>query len=256
MKRFLHYTIISIMATVLLACGGRPEGGDLRYVETPVEVLYNNAMDAFHDRNYFGAGPMFDEVERQHPYSQWARRAMVMAAFTYYLQNQYSQAILTAQRFASLYPGNKQTPYVFYLIAQSYYEQISDVQRDQRITEQAQQAFREIIRRYPESDYARDAVLKIDLIRDNLAGKEMAIGRYYLRRGDFAAAQKRFSNVIKFYQRTTHVLEALHRLVEVYTSLGIISEAQKIAAILYHNYPGDAWYKDSYDLLQSVGGVE
>ncbi len=233
---------------MLTACGGDKEV-ELEYVETPVEVLYHNAIEALEKEDYFRAAPLFDEVERQHPYSAWARRAMVMSSYSYYLQNSYDETILTGKRFLSLYPGNSQAPYVQYLIAQSYYEQISDVSRDQKTTELARAAFIELVRRYPDSDYARDARLKLDLTADNLAGKEMEIGRYYLNRGGYIAAAKRFSNVIKNYQTTSHVPEALHRLVEVYISLGVVAEAQTAAAILGHNYPNNQWYEDSYRLL-------
>jgi outer membrane protein assembly factor BamD len=174
---------------------------------------------------------------------------MVMSAYTYYIQNQYDQAILTARRFVALYPGNEQAPYAYYIIAQSYYEQISDVERDQRNTELAQQALVELIRRYPDSDYARDAVLKLDLTLDHLAGKEMEVGRYYLKSGQYAAAIRRFRNVVENYERTTHVSEALHRLTEIYATLGLLDEAQNAAAILGYNYPNSDWYADSYRIL-------
>ncbi len=248
MFKKLQNTILALLfALPLAACGGSDELID--YVERPVEEIYNAAMDELQDGNYMMAALQFDEVERQHPYSKWARKAMVMAAYTYYVQNQYEQAVLTARRFVSLYPGNSQAPYAYYIIAQSYYEQISDVQRDQRNTELAQQALMEVIRRYPDTDYARDAVLKLDLTRDHLAGKEMTVGRYYQGRGQYAAALRRFRNVIQQYQRTTHTPEALHRLTEIYLTFGIENEAQTSAAILGHNYPDSDWYADSYRLL-------
>lgn len=241
--------LLFIFACVLplAACGGSDDL--LEYVERPVEEIYNEAMDELQDGNYMMAALQFDEVERQHPYSKWARKAMIMAAYTYYIQNQYEQAILTARRFVSLYPGNAQAPYAYYVIAQSYYEQISDVQRDQRNTELARQALLEVIRRFPDSDYARDAILKLDLTNDHLAGKEMTVGRYYLDRGQYAAALRRFRNVVENYQRTTHIPEALHRLTEVYLTLGIEQEAQTSAAILGYNYPDSQWYADSYRIL-------
>ena len=244
-KQFL--TVCAVCG-VLSACGAN-ESEIAEYIERPVEQIYNEAFDELERGNFINAALQFDEVERQHPYSIWARRAMVMAAYTYYLQNKYDEAILTARRFITLYPGNKRAPYAFYLIAMCQYERISDVKRDQLITELAQQALVDVIRRYPESDYARDAILKLDLTSDHLAGKEMDVGRYYLKRGHYVAASVRFSNVIKNYTRTSHVPEALHRLTEVYLSLGVTNEAQNAAAVLGYNFPNSGWYRDSYRYL-------
>ncbi len=233
---------------LLAACGASdPEVAE--YIERPVEQIYNEAFDELERGNFINAALQFDEVERQHPYSIWARRAMVMAAYTYYLQNKYDEAILTGTRFLALYPGNKRAAYVYYLIALCQYERISDVKRDQLITELAQQALIEVIRRFPDTDYARDAVLKLDLTSDHLAGKEMDVGRYYLKRGHYVAASVRFSNVIKNFPRTSHVPEALHRLTEVYLSLGVENEAQNAAAVLGYNFPNSRWYEDSYAFL-------
>ncbi len=245
---------ISIWLTVLAgltvsACGG-VQSIDDTYVERPVEEIYNSAHEELALGNYILATQEFDEVERQHPYSLWARRAMVMAAYSYYLQNKYDESIATSRRFLALYPGNKQAPYAYYLIAMSYYERISDVSRDQSTTELALNALNEVIRRYPESDYARDAVLKIDLALDNLAGKEMDVGRFYLQRREYGAAAGRFRNVIENFSRTSHVPEALHRLTEVYLSLGVTAEAQNSAAVLGYNYPNSNWYRDSYRILR------
>jgi outer membrane protein assembly factor BamD len=236
-----------VFVSFLAACGA--DNALIEYVERPVEEIYNEAMDRLEDGDFIYASAQFDEVERQHPYSKWARKAMVMSAYTYYIQNQYDQAILTARRFISLYPGNEQAAYAYYIIAQSYYEQISDVERDQRNTELAQQALVELIRRYPDSDYARDAVLKLDLTLDHLAGKEMEVGRYYMKTGQYAAAIRRFRNVVANYERTTHVSEALHRLTEIYVTIGLFDEAQNAAAILGYNYPNSDWYADSYRIL-------
>ncbi len=248
---YMHHirTLSLLCALPLLASCGANKGEVIEYVERPVEEIYNEAVDELDRGNFIVAAAQFDEVERQHPYSKWARRAMVMAAYTYYIQNQYEQAILTGRRFVSLYPGNTQAAYAYYLIAMSYYEQISDVSRDQKITELAQQSLVELIRRFPESDYARDAMLKLDLTLDHLAGKEMTVGRFYLKEGEYAAALKRFKVVVDRYQRTTHIPEALHRMTEIYLTLGLEGEAQKNAAILGHNYPDSDWYGDSYRLL-------
>ena len=253
MGRYLIMTwkqLLTVCAVcgVLSACGANePEIAE--YIERPVEQIYNEAFDELECRNFISAAQQFDEVERQHPYSIWARRAMVMAAYTYYLQNKYDEAILTARRFISLYPGNKRAAYAYYLIAMCQYERISDVKRDQLITELAQQALVDVIRRFPESDYARDAILKLDLTSDHLAGKEMDVGRYYLKRRHYVAASVRFSNVIKNFPRTSHVPEALHRLTEVYLSLGVNNEAQNAAAVLGYNFPDSRWYRDSYRML-------
>jgi outer membrane protein assembly factor BamD len=204
-------------------------------------------MDA---QDYEESAKLFDEVERQHPYSVWARRAQLMSAFSYYLGRKYNEAINSAQRFLSIHPGNSQAPYAHYLIAMSYYEQIADVTRDQRITEQASSSFGELIRRYPESRYAADARLKLDVINDHLAGKEMEVGRYYQRSGNWLAATMRFRNVVEKYQTTSHTPEALERLVESYLALGIPDEARKSAAVLGRNYPGSQWYHRAYALIQ------
>ena len=239
---------MALAATLALgACGGKKD--DELYLERPVEPLYNEAMDSLGRKNYRQAARLFDEVERQHPYSVWATRAQIMAAYSHYQVNEYDDAILAAQRFLQLHPGNKDAPYAYYLIATSYYEQITDVGRDQRTTEDALKALEELVRRYPESPYARDARLKIDLTRDHLAGKEMAVGRYYLKQEQYVAAINRFRTVVEKYQTTSHVAEALHRLVEAYLSLGVASEAKAAAAVLGHNYPGSDWYQDSYNLL-------
>jgi outer membrane protein assembly factor BamD len=219
------------------------------YIEQPVEQLYNGATDELLNANYEEAARLYDEVERQHPYSVWASKAQLMAAYAFYQANKYDDAVNTLDRFIQLHPGNKDIAYAYYLKAISYYEQISDVARDQKTTREALDALDEVIRRFPETTYARDAELKIDLARDHLAGKHMEIGRYYLNRGEYLAAINRFRMVIEDYQTTTHVPEALHRLVECYLSIGVISEAQATASVLGYNFPGSDWYLDSYALL-------
>jgi len=236
------------LALGLAACSSGPE--EVPYVERPVEELYNGAMDHLISGNYELAALEFDEVERQHPYSIWATRAQLMTAFSHYQANKFDDSIIAAQRFIQLHPGSEDVPYAYYLIAVSYYEQIVDVGRDQRLTELALQNLDEVVRRFPESEYARDARLKIDLARDHLAGKEMEIGRYYLTRGSYLAAINRFKQVIDEFQTTTHVPEALHRLTEAYLAMGLQGEAQSSAAVLGFNYPGSDWYRDSYALLR------
>lgn len=243
----------SVLAALLLTgCGGSDEFA-VPYEERPVEEIYNKGLDYMEAGEFRRASAEFDEVERQHPYSQWARRAMLMAAFTNYKTNEYDSAILAAQRFLSLFPGNKDAAYAHYLIGMSYYEQISDVRRDQKMTDRAYQSLLEVVRRYPDTEYALDARLKVDLTVDHLAGKEMAIGRYYLKERNYLAAINRFRVVLEKYQSTTHIEEALTRLTETYLALGVQSEAQTAAAILGHNYPGGEWYQDSYAMLEERG---
>lgn len=243
-----RWGVFAVLALVAAACAAE----DAAYVERPVEQLYNEAMDSLLKGNYGTAAISFDEVERQHPYSIWATRAQLMTSFAYYQANRYDDAILAAERFVQLHPGFDTVDYAYYLIAISYYEQIVDVGRDQRVTELALKSLEDVVLRFPESDYARDARLKIDLARDHLAGKEMSIGRYYLRQGQYLAAINRFRAVIETYQTTTHVPEALHRLTESYLALGVATEAQTAAAVLGYNYPGSEWYIDSYELLEGV----
>lgn len=231
----------------LAACSG--DDDKPKYIERPVSEIYNSALNALEKGNYAFAAVEFDEVERQHPYSTWAVRAKLMAAYSHYLYNQYDSAIVALDRFIQLHPSNKDVPYAYYLKGLSYYEQISSISRDQRMTELAMQSLRELVRRFPNSKYARDAKLKIELTLDHLAGKDMDVGRYYLKQRKYLAAINRFKNVVDRYQTTTHVPEALHRLVEAYLALGITSEAKKMAAVLGHNYPGSEWYIDSYEMV-------
>ncbi|WP_374940222.1 outer membrane protein assembly factor BamD [Pedomonas mirosovicensis] len=250
-----HDSKLPIRRLLLAACASlalaacAKDKAELTYVARDVETLYNLGADTLAKGQYLQAALLFDEVERQHPYSAWARRAQLMSSFSYYQANKYQEAILSAQRFLSLHPGNKDAAYAYYLVAVSYYEQISDVRRDQKITEQALNALTELVRRYPETPYAADARLKLDLTRDHLAGKEMEVGRWYQVRGECLAAVHRFNNVIEKYETTSHVPEALHRLTECYLELGMRGEAQRTAAVLGYNYPGSKWYKRSYNLL-------
>lgn len=246
LKVLLRPLMAVLMTSLLVACADDSE--DI-YVARDVEVLYHLGADRVQRGQYSFAAIMFDEVERQHPYSVWARRAMLMAAFAHYEASEYDDAVLAAERFLSLHPGNASAPYAHYLIAISYYEQINDVGRDQRVTEQAMDALEEVIDRYPSTDYARDAGLKLDMTRDHLAGKELDVGRFYQNQGQYLAGIGRFRNVVAEYQTTTHVQEALHRLVESYLAIGLEQEAQNVAAVLGHNYPDSKWYRYSYALL-------
>ncbi|MGE5546126.1 MAG: outer membrane protein assembly factor BamD [Solirubrobacterales bacterium] len=234
-------------AVALSACSEKKDD----YVERPVEELYNEAMDLIDKDEYYKAAKAFEEVERQHPYSAWATKAQLMSAYALYERNKYDDAIIQLDRFIQLHPGNKDTPYAYYLKGLCYYEQISDVARDQKITEQSLKSLQEVIDRFPNSQYARDAKLKVDLTRDHLAGKEMAVGRFYLERKHWLAALNRFKAVTEQYQTTTHVPEALHRMVEIYVALGMPAEAERTAAVLGHNFPGSDWYEDSYSLVKS-----
>ena len=225
----------------------------LAYEERPVELLYSTGADRM-DKHLWGqAVDYFQEVERQHPYSEWSRRAILMQAFAHYQANNYDEAIGDADRFISLYPGNQAAAYAHYLKSVCYFEQIVDVGRDQAATGQALENLREVTQRYPRTEYALDARLKIDMVNDQLAGKEMTIGRWYLRQADTLAAIGRFKVVVERYQTTSHTPEALYRLVEAYLTLGLADEAKKAGAVLGYNYPGDRWYSDAYELLTSKG---
>jgi outer membrane protein assembly factor BamD len=230
-------------------CARNKTGSDTAYIARDVNSLYALAKQKLDKGQYEDAAKLFDEVERQHPYSVWARRAQMMSAFSYYMAQKYPEAISSAQRFLTIHPGNKDAPYAHYLIAMSHYQQIEDVTRDQASTANAQQAFGELMRRYPDSRDASDARLKLDLINDHLAGKEMEIGRFYQRSGKWLAATLRFRKVVEQYQTTNHTPEALERLVECYLALGIPQEAQKAAAVLGRNYPGSDWYHRAYKLV-------
>jgi outer membrane protein assembly factor BamD len=250
LTRLLLPAVAVALALPIAGCAGKKVKGDTAYVARDVNTLYGLARERLADREYEEAAKLFDEVERQHPYSVWARRAQLMSAFSYYMGKKYPDAISSAQRFLAIHPGNKDAPYASYLMAMSYYQQIVDVSRDQKITQQASDAFNELIRRYPQSRYASDARLKLDLINDHLAGKEMDVGRYYQRSGRWLAAATRFRTVVDKYQTSTHTPEALERLVETYLTLGIPDEARKAAAVLGRNYPDSKWYKRSFELIQ------
>ena len=237
-----------VLPLVLAACSSDDEPAP--YVERPVEELYNIAADTLSTGDdYELAAQQFEEVERQHPYSVWAAKAQLMSAYSYYLANEYVDAVSGLDRFVALHPGSPDVPYALYLKGLSYYEQISDVHRDQKMTQLALNALQEVVRRYPDSEYARDARLKVDLANDHLAGKEMTIGRFYLSKKNYLAALNRFQVVVRDFQTTTHVPEALHRLVEVNLALGLDREAQATGAVLGYNFPGSDWYLDSYALL-------
>jgi outer membrane protein assembly factor BamD len=231
---------------LLVACSGSQEEV---YVERPAEELFAEAERLLAEARYEDAARAFEEVERQHPYSQLAVRSQIMAGYSYFEGRLYEQSIGALRGFIDLHPGNRDIPYAHYLIGMAYYERISDVGRDQEMTEESLNAFGELVRRFPESEYARDAQLKMDLAFDHLAGKEMEIGRYYQGQQKYVAAINRFRTVIEIYDTTTHVPEALHRLTESYLALGVMEEARNAAAVLGYNYPDSVWYERSYALV-------
>ncbi len=218
-----------------------------------VEELYNNGVDALSQKRYATAVTQFDAVEQNYPYSSWAVNAQLMHGYAEYLQSHYTEAIGSLDRFIQLHPTSPNASYAYYLRGLSFYEQIADIQRDQKGTQQAMVALQDVVNRFPESAYARDARLKIDLCRDHMAGKEMEIGRFYEQQKLYEAAIGRFQRVVDDYQTTNHTPEALHRLTEIYLMLGMTDQAKKTAAVLGHNYPGSRWYEDSYGQLADNG---
>ncbi len=223
--------------------------------KVPVEELYNRGVDSLNRRNYDQAVKQFDLVEQYYPYSTWAINAQLMQGYSEYLRNHYTDAIGVLDRFIQLHPSHRDIGYAYYLRALCYYEQIADIQRDQKGTQEAMGALQEVVNRFPDSAYGRDARLKIDLARDHLAGKEMEVGRFYQRQHLYTAAIGRFQRVVDDFQTTNHVPEALHRLTEIYLQLGLVEQARKTAAVLGYNYPGSSWYDDSYKDLVSSGGT-
>ena len=256
-SKYIHNFLIITISFTMSACSSLGLGGNkkakLAYIERPAEQIYNQGFKRIEKNDWDRAKLFFQEVERQHPFSKWARRAMLMQAYANYRSTDYEESIVSAQRFIGLHPGSDSTPYAYYLIAMNYYDQIYDVGRDQETTVNAEAALQQVVRRYPNSDYARDARLKLELTHDHLAGKEMTIGRYYLKENQHLAAIGRFKNVVKNYETTSQTEEALHRLVEAYVSLGIISEAKLVGSVLGYNYPSGEWYQDSYNLLEEYG---
>ena len=242
-----NIAIFLCVAMIASACSHDPTKD---YKERSVSEIYNEAMGYLQQKQYRYAASSFDEVERQHPYSEWARKGELMAAYSYYMANKYDDAVLAAERFITLHPGSKDAAYAYYLTAICYYEQISDVGRDQKMTEQALTALQDVVRRFPDSVYAKDARLKIDLTQDHLAGKEMNIGRFYEKQGQYLAAAQRFKTVVEKYQTTSHAPEALERLVECDLALGLTTDAEQVAAVLGYNYPTSDWYRYAYNLLE------
>ncbi len=250
----LRFVLAAAAALMLTACSSDKKKDEFYdpYAGRSAASIYQEGEQLLNDGNPVAAGEVFEELERVHPYSEWSRRAMIMAAFSYYQAAEFNRAITAGQRFLDFFPSDPDSPYAQYLIGMSYYDQIVDVQRDQGATRRALQELEEVVRRYPGTEYAREAQFKIDLTRDQLAGKEMLIGRYYLGQRHYVAAINRFKVVLSQYQTTSHTPEALHRLVEAYLSLGVVSEAQTAAAVLGHNFPGSEWYEASYAMMQGA----
>lgn len=250
LKRILITGLLVVtLALALASCSGGKKSGE-SYQEGSVDDLYNSAMDMLLAQKYTKAAKSFDEVDRQHPYSVWATKAQLMAAYALYMDHQYDEAIIALDRFIQLHPSNRDVAYAHYLKGLAYFEQIKDVKRDQTSATLARKTFISLIKRYPHTKYARDGKHKLDLVHDHLAGREMAIGRYYQKRGQNLAAVNRFKTVVSRYQTTSHVPEALHRLAELYTRLGLKEEARQVAAVLGYNYPASEWYLDSFQLVE------
>jgi outer membrane protein assembly factor BamD len=253
---------LAVLAIPLSGCSSATEAWDKvfnkdeTFVEEPAEKLYNEGLFLMNEkRDPKAASKKFEEVDRQHPYSDWARKSLLMSAYAFYNANDYDSCIGAATRYVTLHPGSPDAAYAQYLIAASHYDQIPDITRDQGRTEKAIAALEEVVRKYPTSEYAVSAKSKLEAARDQLAGREMNVGRYYMQKRNYTAAINRFKTVVTQYQTTRHVEEALARLTEAYMAIGIVSEAQTAAAVLGHNFPDSPWYKDAYNLVRS-GGVE
>lgn len=255
---FVRAAAIAALAVSLGACGSFDLFGkkDETPPDEPADRLYNEGLFYLNARNNpKDAAKKFEEVDRQHPYSEWARKSLIMSAFAYYEAGNYDDCVTAAKRYITLHPGSPDAAYAQFLIGSSYFDEIPDITRDQARTDKALAALDEVIRKYPTSEYAVSAKQKVEVARDNLAGKEMQVGRYYLEKKDYTGAINRFKVVVTRYQTTRHVEEALERLVEAYMSLGIVDEAQTAAAVLGHNFPDSEWYKHAYALVKT-GGVE
>src|SRR6195952_3294120 len=252
-RRFLLLGIAAFMP-LLASCGASSDNNAAKVaVVAPVEELYNNGVDALNGRRFASADDQFNSVQQNYPYSTWAVNAQLMSGYSLYLQNKYTESIGTLDRFIQLHPAHRDIGYAYYLRALCYYEQIADIERDQKGTEQAMNALREVVNRFPDTSYANDAKLKIDLCFDHLAGKEMEIGRFYQKQHLYEAAIGRFQRVVDDFQTTNHVPEALARLTEVYLALGLKDQARKTSAVLGYNYPGSEWYDASYGQLVDSG---
>jgi len=246
------FVVLLVLATMLGACSLFDK--DAMAPDEPADKLYNEGLYLLNQKkDPKEAAKKFEEVDRQHPYSEWARKSLIMSAYAYYEAGAYDDCVNSARRYVTLHPGSPDAAYAQFLIGSSYFDQIPEISRDQTRTEKAVESLEEVSRKYPNSEYAVAAKRKIEMARDQLAGKEMEVGRWALQRREYTGAINRFKVVVTRYQRTRHVEEALMRLTEAYMALGIVDEAQTSAAVLGHNFPESRWYKDAYTLMQSRG---
>jgi len=245
--------LAALFVTVSLVAAGCSSSKEEEFDNTPAEQLYNQGLALSNTGQLTKAAEQFDKVDKEHPYSKYARNSMIMVAYTNYASGRYDEAIIAAKRYATLHPKDPDTAYALYIIGQCYFKQIPDITRDQDMTKKALGAMQQVVERFPDSEYADDAQRKINITRDQLAGKEMEVGRYYLKRRNYIAAVNRFKVVVTEFQTTRHVEEALARLTEAYLSMGVVSEAQTAAAVLGHNFPDSRWYQDAYALLKEGG---
>jgi outer membrane protein assembly factor BamD len=250
---------LAVMLSPLAGCSslgamfGQSED-ETSYIEEPADKLYNDGLYLLNNKKeYKSAAKKFEEVDRQHPYSDWARKSLIMSAYAYYEDGEYDESINAAKRYVTLHPGSPDAAYAQFLIGSSYFDRIPDISRDQDRTEKAVAELQEVVRKFPNTEYAVSAKKKIDIARDQLAGKEVDIGRWYMQKRDYTGAINRFKTVVTRYQTTRHVEEALMRLTEAYMTLGIVDEAQTSAAVLGHNFPDSPWYKDAYNLVKARG---
>jgi len=254
-RSLARQALLALVIVALPACSSLFGDKDPPISNDPADRLYNEGLYLLNSKHDLkAAAKKFEEVDRQHPYSEWARKSLIMSAYAYYESREYEEAITAAKRYVTLHPGSADAAYAQYLVGSSYFDQIPDITRDQGRTEKAMQALEEVARKFPNTEYAASAKKKVEIARDQLAGKEMRTGQYYLERRDYIGAVNRFKVVVTQYQTTRHVEEALYRLTEVYIALGILPEAQTAAAVLGHNFPDSRWYKDAYALVKSGGG--
>jgi outer membrane protein assembly factor BamD len=248
------YLALAAVALALPLAGCASDDKNFIAADEPADKLYNEGLTLLNRKDYSDAAKKFEEVDRQHPYSEWARKSLLMSAFAYYSEQKHDETIQAARRYVAMHPGSPDAAYAQYLMASSYFDRIPDITRDQAATERAMRSLEEVVRKYPDTEYAESARRKLEIARDQLAGKEMLIGRYYMEQRNFTGAINRFKSVVTQYQTTRHVEEALMRLSESYMALGIVNEAQTAAAVLGHNFPSSSWYRDAYKLVES-GGV-
>ncbi len=252
---FAFYLALASVAVVLPLSGCADHDKNAILPDEPADKLYNEGLTLLNRREYSDAAKKFEEVDRQHPYSEWARKSLLMSAFAYYQEQKHDETIAAARRYVALHPGSQDAAYAQYLMASSYFDRIPDITRDQQATERAMRSLEEVIRKYPDTEYAEGSRRKLEVARDQLAGKEMLIGRYYMDKRNFTGAINRFKSVVTQYQTTRHVEEALMRLTEAYMALGIVNEAETAAAVLGHNFPSSQWYRDAYKLVESGGNM-